>query len=238
VSTDNDPEPAATTASPDTSASSEPQPIPDTATSAEAAPTPDDATTPPAKKKTMRLRVLAVGAGVIAASLSYAGVSALLNSADGPGATPSTIDAPTAVTYTSDEYRFSVQFPSEPSETTQTQAILSYEIELLTVQWVNHDTLYSANAATFPEEIIAGQELDSLLQNSMGGVASATGGTLSDQNFIDVEGRRAIAAIVSYPTEEVGRVMIVLDGLTQYSLLSTGSESDWSAFLDSFTFTG
>lgn len=188
-------------------------------------------------RRSRTTRIVAIVVGVVVFIGTWIGVSALLNALDAPAAVSTAVDGGAGVAYESQEYGFTARFPSEPVETTQNQAVLAYEIEILTVQWVSESTLFSLNAAILPEEIVTAQELDVLLENSIGGVATATGATLTGQEFTELDGERAIAALISYPTGISGKVFVVLNGTTQFSLMVTGDESEWQPFVDSFAFT-
>lgn len=205
----------------------------------------DDATpaaapaTAPAKPPTApsrARRIIAVAVAVVVAVGVFLGVQALLRVVNQPNVAPSTIEESTSYSYVSDEYGFSVDFPSEPTETTQVQPVAGYDIELLQVQWVNSDTTYLVGAAIFPPELLE-QNLDVMLQNSIGGAASASGAELSDLEFIELAGERAIRGTLTFPNGQVGVTVIALHNGGQYSLTMVSSEADREAFLEGFAFT-
>ena len=174
---------------------------------------------------------MAIVVVVVAATWTITG--AILRAVNAPAS--SALPAATAVPYTSADLGFSAKFPNTPTASSADQAVNGVTVTVNTVQWIAGPA-GAAITVTDLADIIAGRDVDTVLDGSIEGMATGTGGTLSDKQFTTLDGVRAISGTITGGGAELRAVVAVADG-TQFILVSTGqSAAEATAFFDSFTF--
>jgi hypothetical protein len=182
---------------------------------------------------------LAVGliAFVIILGLTALGRGAAPAGSEGPGVTQPGGEQPEAgVGYRSDEAGYEVTFPGEPTESSLSQRVLGYDLETFTVTWVSGARNVSTNATAFPDELYAGDAIESMLTGSLDGGAEAIGGTIERSEFIDFEGERAVTALITTSDTEI-YMLVVFHNQVQYSIASVnGTQEEHDEVVASFRF--
>lgn len=192
---------------------------------------------PPKKSRAGLIVLIAIGAvlliGAVIAGIVFAiNLASTLGSNQGvqPGSEEDT------VSYVSEEYGYSVEFPGEPIEDTQTQSVAGAEISLTQAQWIEGDRMYISVAADL-SEFLVGQDPDDVLENSIAGAAGNTGATAVGHEFLEVDGERALSAQLDLPNgQSLFWLVVVRDGI-QYQLGAPADKADHDWFVESFDFT-
>jgi hypothetical protein len=198
-------------------------------------PPPSPAPVPPPASKTRMIVLIVVG--VLVAAAVAVGVFALLRFLDPADKFPdsSTSDTPAGETvlYSSSDHGYSVEFPGEPTESSQTVPIAGHDIVLDTVGWESGDTAFAANVAEFPAELVG--EVGAMLSGSVeGAVANIPGAELISKEEIQLAGLPAIRGEASSPSGPL-TIVVAFDGPIQYQLFVLGVEpAEADPFFDSF----
>lgn len=155
----------------------------------------------------------------------------------GPGDEPAAEPSATGFVYVSDDFPFEVTFPGEPSREVIGQAVVGYDLELITVTWSGGGRSVILGSTEFPSELLPGGATDEVLQGSLDGAAGNVAGTVVDQEFITVDGERAITGTVTAAGSTFYVTVFFADSV-QYSLISeNGTSAEHDAYVDSFRFT-
>ena len=191
----------------------------------------------PDRRPRVRSWMIVVAAIGIALFVYLLTLTTLLNADRSIAPTPTSTSASDAtpsgpVTYTSDEYEFSIVFPGEPIETTSTQAVMDLDVEVLQVQWATENAAYTVAAARLPGSFESAA-IESALQASLDGAAAANGGTLSGVRFYGEGDDRFIWATLSFPDLPSNVVAITIRDHIQYSLIAQ-TANDLGAFMAYF----
>jgi hypothetical protein len=159
---------------------------------------------------------------------------------DGPGTGQQGSESPAAeepasgATYTSDEFGYEVTFPGEAMESSVTQSVAGFDLEIVTASWTAGGRNVSTNATVFPDELFVADATDEMLQGSVEGAASSVGGTLEDVEFVDIEGERAISGVIRASGADIYMVVFFHDQ-TQYSIASVnGTQAEHDEIVASF----
>jgi len=137
-------------------------------------------------------------------------------------------------TYTSEEFGYEVTFPGEAMESSVTQSVLGFDLEIVTASWSAGGRNVSTNATVFPDELFVADATDEMLQGSVEGAASSVGGTLEDTEFIDIEGERAISGVIRTSGTDIYMV-VFFHNQTQYSIASvSGTRAEHDEIVASF----
>ncbi len=154
-----------------------------------------------------------------------------------PAAEEPDADEPDAgVTYTSDEFGYEVAFPGEAMESSTTQSVAGYDLEIVTASWAAGARNVSVNATAFPDGLYAADATDEMLQGSLEGAASGVGGTLENVEFIDIQGERGISGVIRAGIANI-YMFVIFHNQTQYSIASVnGTQEEHDEILGSFRF--
>lgn len=158
----------------------------------------------------------------------------------GPGTGQQGSESPAAeepaseATYRSDEFGYEVTFPGEAMESSVTQSVAGFDLEVVTASWTADGRNVSTNASLFPDQLFVADATDEMLQGSVEGAASSVGGTLEDVEFIDIEGERAISGVIRASGTDIYMVVFFHDQ-TQYSIASVnGTQAEHDEIVASF----
>lgn len=160
------------------------------------------------------------------------------NDASAPAPTSSAAAPLVPTTFSSDELGFTAVYPAEPTQSSNTQSVGGVDVILNTVQWTDGVAAASVSITDL-SQFIEGQDIDSVLQGSLTGMATSTSSTISSQEFTTLDGQRAISGTIdTNGADDIHAIISVRNGV-QYIVISTSltaAQSD--AFLTSFAFLG
>ena len=141
------------------------------------------------------------------------------------------------VVYESADFPFEVTFPGEPTREVIDQAVVGFDLQLITVTWNGGGRSVILGSTEFPADLLPGGANDDVLQGSLDGAAANVGGTIVDQEFIDVDGQRAISGVVTAAGSTLHVTVFFRDSV-QYSMISeNGTEDEHAQYVASFRFT-
>lgn len=159
---------------------------------------------------------LALAAGI------FFGVRAVLDavgsrlSASSPSASPSPTSA--GFTYTSAEYGYSIEFPSEPTEQTKTVPVGDADVQVSSAVWNNGVRSLVSTGATYPTGALA--DVNASLKSALDGIITNTSGArLESSDAFTLAGISAVKALIGSPGGDL-TVVIAIDGDTQYQLVA------------------
>ena len=189
---------------------------------------------------TRRTRVIVTVAvfSLLAVGLFF-GVRALIDvAASQTAATSAPTPTPTSTTagfiYTSDEFGYSIEFPAEPTEQSQTVPAGGADIEVTSASWDNGSASLVSTGARYP----AGELSDTTtsLKTALDGlVANTPDAQLVGSDPFTLAGIPAVKAQVSVPAGTL-LVIIAIDGDVQYQLVAANiGESAAEGFFSTFT---
>jgi hypothetical protein len=171
---------------------------------------------------TRRTRVIAIIVvfALLAVGLFF-GIRALVEAAGSraetaPSASPTSTEA--GFRYTSDDYGYSIEFPSEPEVQSQDVAVGEDAVPVTSAVWDGGTRSLVSTGATYP----AGQltDVNASLKSSLDGiVAQTSGATLVSSDPTKLAGIPAVKAQISVPNGSLS-VVIAIDGDTQYQLVA------------------
>jgi hypothetical protein len=175
---------------------------------------------------TTRTRVIVTVVVFVALAVGlFFGVRAVIEAAGSHAATeptgaPSASPSSTTVgfLYTSDEYGYSIEFPSEPTEQSKTVPVGGAQVAVTSAVWDGGTRSLISTGATYP----AGQlkDVNASLKSSLDGiVANTSGATLVSSDPTTLAGIPAVKAQISVPSGNLS-VVIAIDGDTQYQLVA------------------
>lgn len=171
---------------------------------------------------TRRTRVIAVVAVALVLAIGlFFGVRALIEAAGSKTAampTPSPTSTGAGFTYTSDEYGYSVEFPSEPLEQSKTVPVGDFQVALTSAIWSDGTRSLISNGATYPSGLLT--DVDASLASSLtSAVAGIKGARLVSSDPTTIDGIPGISANILVPSGTL-RIIIAIDGDTQYQLVA------------------
>ena len=188
---------------------------------------------------TRRTRVIAIIVvfALLAVGLFF-GVRALVEAAGSraPDAAPSASPASTEAgfRYTSAEYGYSIEFPSEPAEQSKTVPVGDAQVAVTSAVWDGGSRSLVATGARYP----AGQlkDVNASLKSSLDGIVANTGGaTLVSSDPTKLAGIPAVKAQISVPNGSLS-VVIAIDGDIQYQLVAANLDQKTAdGFFATFT---
>lgn len=189
------------------------------------------------------LAVTSVAFVVILSLTTLAGGLQPSSSAQGP-AEPATEQTEAAeqpddgVVYRSDEFGYQITFPGEPTESSVTQSVAGYDLEIYTATYTSGDLSLTVNTTEFPPELYSEPGLDTMLSGSLEGAAGAVGGTLENVEYLEIDGERAISGVIRTAQADV-YVVVLFHDLVQYTIASvSGSAQQHDEFVGTLTFSG
>jgi hypothetical protein len=154
--------------------------------------------------------------------------------------TPVTVSSPTetqaeTVTYTSPDFGYSVDFDGKAAESSVPQSVGGYDLVINIASWTGTDRVQTVSAIQFPDGLITTVD-DSLLTASLEGAATSSQGTLSEQEFIDVDGERGASGTITVPSGVVHVVVFFHNG-AQYTISTVnGTQDQQDSLVESFAF--
>lgn len=186
--------------------------------------------------------VITVVVIAVVAVLAVVGIVLALNLAPKSEPVPQGSDEPVAeepsggiegVSYESSEFGYSVVFPAEPEESSQTFPVGDVELTLNSVVWQEGQQTLIANATRYPAEMLT--DTDTMLEGSVdGAIANVPGAELVSDEQIDLAGMPARKIVATAPAGEV-RLIIAIETDVQYQLLAANTdEATAEAFFASF----
>jgi hypothetical protein len=171
---------------------------------------------------TRRTRIIVAVAVVLVLALGlFFGVRALIEAAGAKTAampTPSPTSTDAGFTYTSDEYGYSVEFPSEPLEQSKTVPVGDFQVALTSAIWSDGTRSLISNGATYPAGLLT--DVNASLASSLtSAVAGIKGARLVSSDPTTIDGIPGISANILVPSGTL-RIIIAIDGDTQYQLVA------------------
>lgn len=133
-----------------------------------------------------------------------------------PAPTPTSSSA--GFTYTSDEYGYSIEFPSEPTEQSKTIPVGDADVPIRTAYWTDGTRTLAVNGATYPAGSLTDVEasLKSSLTNAIAGIPGAR---LVSSDPTTIDGVSGVSANIFIPDGTL-RIIIAIEGDTQYQLVA------------------
>lgn len=165
----------------------------------------------------------------LAAGLFF-GVRAVLDTVGSrlPASSPSASPSPTSAgfTYTSVEYGYSIEFPSEPTEQTKTVPVGDADVQVTSAVWNNGVRSLISTGAMYPAGALA--DVDGSLKSALDGIVTNTSGAqLESSDAFTLAGISAVTALI---------VVIAIDGDTQYQLVAYNfDQATAEGFFSTFT---
>ena len=144
------------------------------------------------------------------------------HAATGPTASPTPTSTTVGFVYTSDEYGYSIEFPSEPTEQSTTVPVGDAQVPVTSAVWDGGTRSLVSTGATYP----AGQlkDVNASLKSSLDGiVANTSGAQLVSSDPTTLAGIPAVKAQISVPSGNLS-VVIAIDGDTQYQLVAANMD--------------
>jgi hypothetical protein len=171
---------------------------------------------------TRRTRVIVAIAVVLVLALGlFFGIRALIEAADArsaPTPTPTPTSSSTGFTYSSDEYGYSVEFPSEPLEQSKTVPVGDLQVALTSAIWSDGTRSLISNGATYPAGLLT--DVNASLASSLtSAVAGVKGARLVSSDPTTIDGIPGVSANILVPSGTL-RIIIAIDGDTQYQLVA------------------
>ncbi|MGN6501572.1 MAG: hypothetical protein ACTHKX_01560 [Pseudolysinimonas sp.] len=177
-------------------------------------------TTPAPPTRRTRVLVAVVVVLVFAVGLFF-GIRALVEAAgaaSSPTPTPSATATGAGFSYTSDEYGYSVEFPSEPIEQSKTVPVGDFQVALTSAIWSDGTRSLISNGATYPAGLLT--DVSASLRSSLtSAVAGIKGARLVSSDPTTIDGVPGISANILVPSGTL-RIIIAIDGDTQYQLVA------------------
>jgi hypothetical protein len=142
--------------------------------------------------------------------------------------------------FDSDVGRFSVEFPGEPEEQSQSISTAVGSIETWTLMVEEQGAGFSVSFADYPQEIIAASETALMLDGARDGAVANISGILLEENEISLDGHPGREIEVEVKEEDVvvrARFYLVENRLYVIQAISETSkvsEDDFVRFLNSF----
>ncbi|MEO8261971.1 MAG: hypothetical protein ABI566_05315 [Pseudolysinimonas sp.] len=172
---------------------------------------------------TRRTRVLVTIAvfALLAVGLFF-GVRALIDVAASQTAAPTPDPTPTSSSagfvYVSDDYGYSIEFPAEPTEQSQTVPAGGAEIEVTSATWDNGKASLVSTGARYPARELT--DTTASLQSAVDGlIANTPNAQLVSSDPATLAGISAVKAVISVPAGNL-IVVIAIDGDVQYQLVA------------------
>jgi hypothetical protein len=152
----------------------------------------------------------------------FFGVRALIEAAASrpPAASPTATPTPTSAgfLYTSADYGYSIEFPSEPAEKSTTVPVGDAQVPTTSAVWDGGARSLIATGATYPAGAL--KDVTASLKSSLDGlVANTAGAQLVSSDPITLAGIPAVEAEISVSSGTLV-VVIAIDGDTQYQLVA------------------
>jgi hypothetical protein len=157
-------------------------------------------------------------------------------------APPPTEAAPAGETFTSEEGKFSVVFPGDPELSTQDVAVQDTTSTMNIAMYATDQVAYMVAFNDYPEDMVAGNDPDTMLDGARDGAVSNVSGTLDSEERITINDFPGRYLVVSVEGGRVYlRIYIVNNRLYQAMVVNPDSGGismgEITDFLDSFTLT-
>jgi biopolymer transport protein ExbD len=137
-----------------------------------------------------------------------------------PTASATPTPTPAGFTYTSAEYGYTVEFPSEPTENSSTVPVGDAQVPVTSAVWEGGTRSLVSTGATYPAGALA--DVNASLKSSLDGiVANTVDAQLVSSDPVTLAGIPAVEASISVPSGNLV-VVIAIDGDIQYQLVAAG----------------
>lgn len=192
-------------------------------------------TTPAEPSRRTRIIAIVVVFALLAAGLFF-GIRAIIDVAGSrvPAAGPTPSSTSAGFRYTSSQYGYSIEFPSEPTEQTQTVPVGDAQVDVVSAVWDGGSRSLVSTGATYPAGRLT--DVPSSLKSALDGVvAKTTGAQLVASDPVKLAGIPAVEAQITVPGGGLV-IVIAIDGDTQYQLVAANVDKTTAdGFFATFT---